>query len=297
MRDSRCYRWRVVEPRRSDYRWGAHQAAAYAPPVAGSENGHLLFLREGTLMAQPLDAKRFELAGEPVPVAEQVGSYLSRSFFSVSANGVLAYRSGSFINSQLVWFDRGGKSLGTLGQPTDYYGGLALSPDGKRVAVCERDQPQKTDIWLLDVARGVHTRFTFDGQSTMPTWSPDGARLAFASNRGGYEIYQKDSSGSGNEELLLKSGRPQDWSPDGRYLLYIPSDLKTNNRDQWVLSDPAGPPENRKPVPYLQSPFDKRHGQFSPDGRWIAYASSEAGQGQYQIYGQSFPGGAGRFQI
>ncbi len=277
----------------------ARQAADYSPPAAGSENGHLLFLRDSTLMAQALDPKRFELAGDSFPVAEQVGSFLALGFFSVSANGVLAYRSGSSgSNSQLVWFDRGGKSLGTLGQPADYLGGLALSPDGKRVAVSEVDQAGKSDVWLLDVARGVHTRFTFDALSTRPTWSPDGMRLVFNSTRGGSpNIYQKDSSGSGNEELLLKSAFPEDWSPDGRYLLYNFSDPKIGNRDLWVLPDPAGPPENHKPIPYLQTPFSKGQGQFSPDGHWIAYTSDESGPSQYQVYVQSFPAGAGKFQV
>jgi Tol biopolymer transport system component len=275
----------------------AKQDAAYAPPAAGSGNGHLLFLRDGTLMAQPLDARRFELAGEPFPVAEQVGSYLSRGFFSVSANGALAYLSGSpGVNSQLVWFDRGGKSLGTLGQPANYYGGLALSPDGKHVAVGEGDQTG-SDIWLLDVARGVHTRFTFDTRSLKPTWSLDGTRLVFNSNRGQDGMSWKDSSGSGNQELLSKSGSPDDWSADGRYLLYIFSDPKTTHRDLWVLPDPAGPPENHKPMPYLQTPFDKRQPRFSPDGHWIAYTSDESGPRQYQIYVQSFPAGAGKFQV
>ena len=250
-------------------------------------------------MAQALDPKRFELAGDSFPVAEQVGSFLALGFFSVSANGVLAYRSGSFGgNPRLVWFDRGGKSLGTLGQPADYYGGLALSPDGKRVAVGELDQAGNRDIWLLDVTRGVHTRFTFDALSATPIWSPDGTRLVFNSSRGASRnIYQKDSSGSGYEELLAKSGSPEDWSPDGGYLLYILVDPKTNNTDLWVLPNPSGPPENHKPVPYLQTPFVKRQGQFSPDGHWIAYASDESGSSQYQIYVQSFPAGAGKFQV
>src|SRR5712692_9472124 len=112
-------------------------------------------------MAQAWDPKRFELAGDSFPVAEQVGSFLALGFFSVSANGVLAYRSGSFGGiPQLVWFDRGGKSLGTLGQPADYYGGLTLSPDGKRVAVGEMDQAGKSDIRVLHVARGVPMKFT-----------------------------------------------------------------------------------------------------------------------------------------
>ena len=276
---------------------GASQTAAYAPPPAGSGNGHLLFLRDSTLMAQALDGKSFELAGEAFPVAEQVGSFLSSGFFSVSANSLLSYRSGSSgINSQLTWFDRGGKSLGSLGKPADYFGGLALSPDGKRVAVGEMDQTGKTDIWLLE-HRGVHTRFTFDARSMSPAWSPGGTRLVFYSNQGesGY-IYQKNSSGSGNEELLSKSGIPNDWSPDGRYLLYSVFG-PTTKADLWVLPDLAGPPESHKPVPYLRTPFDERQGQFSPDGHWIAYTSDESGPGQYQIYVQSFPAGAGKFQV
>jgi Tol biopolymer transport system component len=277
---------------------GARQAGAYAPPAAGSENGHLLFLREGTLMAQPLDGRRFDVVGDSFPVVEQVGSYLGLGFFSISANGVLAYRSGSSgTNSQLMWFDREGKSLGTLGQPTDYYGGLALSPDGKRVAVGEMDQAGKTDIWLLET-RGVHTRFTFDSRSMKPAWSPDGTRLVFNSRRGESDsIYQKDSSGSGNEELLSKSGSPEDWSPDGRYLLYNFLDTKTNNRHLWVLPAQAGTPENRKPISYLQTLFNEGQGQFSPDGHWIAYISNESGASQYQVYVQSFPAGAGKFQV
>jgi Tol biopolymer transport system component len=277
---------------------GARQAAAYAPPAAGSENGHLLFLRAGTLMAQPLDPKRFELAGEPFPVAEQVGSMLQYGYFAVSANGVLAYRSGASQGLlQLVWFDRAGKSLGTLGPSGSYVGSLALSPDGKRVALDEMDQAGKRDIWVLDVARAVPTRFTFEGQDGGPVWSPDGRRLLFASTRGNAsDIYQKDSSGSGTEELLLKSGRPEDWSPDGRYLLYSVYDLKTKT-DLWILPVPGGTPESPKPRPYLETPSSEGQGRFSPDGHWVAYMSDQSGPGQYQVYVQSFPAGSGKFQV
>jgi len=166
------------------------------------------------------------------------------------------------------------------------------------VAVDEGDPLGKSDIWLLDVARGVPTRFTFDGQNYNPTWSRDGTRLFFFSNRGGgFDIHQKDSSGSGSEDVFLRSGRPEDWSPDGRYFLYSLPDPKTNHRDLWVLPDSAGPPEKHKPMPYLQTPFDKRQARFSPDGHWIAYTSDESGPGQYQIYVQSFPAGAGKFQV
>jgi len=283
----------------------AKQSAAYAPQEPGSENGHLLFLREGTLMAQVLDLRRFELVGEPFPVAEQVGSTLAMGYFSVSANGVLAYRSGaSGIARQLAWFDREGKPLGTLG-PSATYSGLAISPDGKRVAAEQLDSRGNWDIWVLDVARGVPTRFTFDpAQDMYPVWSPDSAHLVFSSDRGTvgvFGLYRKDVGTSANEELLYKSGagislRPFAWSPDGNHLLYSANDPKTRN-DLWVLPNPAGNSGDRKPEPYLQTPFDETQGQFSPDGRWIAYTSDASGAGQYQIYVQSFPRGNGEFQI
>jgi len=273
------------------------QAGAYAPPAIGAELGHLLFIRERTLMAQPFDHKRLELTGEPFPVAEQVGASLAMGFFSVSANGVLAYRTSlSSGSSQLIWFDRQGKALGSLGQPviSDF---VSISPDGKHVAMDQVDRTGNRDVWILDAERGVPTRFTFDGaQDFMPVWSPDGARLAFATDRntGSYDIYVKDSNGSGNEQLLMKSGRPEHWSSDGRYLLFSLLDSQ-NGYDLWVLPLGSGEP---KPVSYLQTKFDERQGQFSPDGRWVAYVSNESGDAtQYQVYVQSFPIGGGKFQI
>jgi Tol biopolymer transport system component/predicted Ser/Thr protein kinase len=279
------------------------QAGAYAPPAAGSQNGHLLFLREGTLIAQPLDARRFEPAGEPFPVAEQVGSLLSLGFFSVSANGVLAYRNGAAGTGgvQLVWFDRQGKSLGALGSPGLYGSGPTLSPDGNRVAVDQVDTGTAgtRNVWVMDVARGVPTRFMSDSERDIsPVWSPKGDRLVFASIRGtGYGIYQKDFSGSGKEELLLESANirlPNSWSPDGRYLLYSALGQKTGS-DLWVLPAAAGTPSASKPTPYLQGLYNEQQGQFSPDGHWIAYSSDEIGS--YQVYVQSFPAGAGKFRV
>jgi Tol biopolymer transport system component len=229
-------------------------------------------------------------------VAEQVGSYYF-GLFSVSANGVLAYGSVSLRTSQLAWFDRGGKPLGTLGPPAHYFGNLALSPDGRRVAADEMDQAGNPDIWVLDVARGVPTRFTFEGKDNYPTWSPDGTQLVFGSMLIGganLEIYRKDSSGTGKEELLLKPGLPCDWSPDGRYLLYRVQEPKTRT-DLWVLSAPAGPPDRHKPMPYLQTTSNETQGRFSPDGHWIAYTSDESGTSQ--TYVQSFPVGAPKVQV
>jgi eukaryotic-like serine/threonine-protein kinase len=149
--------------------------AIYAPSL-GSESGHLLFMRDGTLIAQPFDTKRLELTGEPVTVAEPVGSYKEKEvgFFSASTNGVLAYRIGGMEASQLTWLDREGKVLGTVGEQ-GIYGIAAPSPDGKQAAVERRDpQSGKWSIWLFDFARGTSARFTFGSASDQhPIWFPD----------------------------------------------------------------------------------------------------------------------------
>jgi Tol biopolymer transport system component len=274
------------------------QAGAYAPPSPGARLGHLLFLRESTLMAQPMDPGKLELTGEPFPVAEQVGFSLAMGFFSVSASGVLAYRAGALAGSgELVWFDREGRNLGTVGSAGALNGDLALSPDGTRVALDMVDTSGTRDVWVTDVARGIPTRFTFSSaQDIGPVWAPDGRRLAFGSDRANanvLDIYIKDSRGAGEEEMLLKGGRPTHWSADGRYLLYEHSEAQTR-MDLWVAPLTTG---DRKPFPYLATPFDERQGQFSPDGHWIAYASDEGSPSQYQVFVQSFPTGAGKFQV
>jgi Tol biopolymer transport system component len=217
----------------------------------------------------------------------------------VSASGVLAYRPVAATSSQLVWFDRTGKPLGSPATLAFLINNLALSPDGKRVALEAMDQAGHRDIWILDLVRGVPTRFTFDpAQALRSVWSPDGRQLVFASGRGGnclFDIYLKNSSGSANEQLLSKSGMPDDWSVDGRNIVYEVRDPKTR-ADLWVLPV-TGAPAERKPMPYLQTVADERQGRFSPDGRWLAYISDESVASQYQVYVQSFPTGAGKFQV
>jgi Tol biopolymer transport system component len=286
----------------------ARQAGAYAPPTPGSQRGHLLFLRDNTLMAQLIDPRRFELSGEPYPVAERVGSRLALGFFSVSANGVLAYRPAATAGStRMVWFDRQGKPLAPLVAGSIFISGLALSPDGKRVAVDRIAPTGNHDVWLLDATNGVPTRFTFEsmqGAGGVGAWSRDGGRLAFSRSRRGSvtEIFEKDSSGAGNEQLLLKSPiegafiHPWDWSPDGRYLLFGVLDSKTGAH-LWVLPLRADRGVERKPVPYLQTPANESQGQFSPDGRWIAYTLTGGALDRADVYVESFPTGAGKFQI
>jgi Tol biopolymer transport system component len=155
----------------------------------------------------------------------------------------------------------------------------------------------QSDIWLEDIGRGVLSRFTFrSGIGRNPVWSPDGSRLIFAFlASGGYspDIYQKPAGGNGQEELLLHAGAngfPDDWSPDGKWIVYGQNGAKTAN-DLWLL------PLNgdRKPAPYLQTPFDERSARFSPDGRWMAYESNESST--YQVYVQTVPPSGSKYQI
>jgi Tol biopolymer transport system component len=271
----------------------ADTAVAYAPP------GYLLFMRQSSLFAQRFDAARGELSGDPVQVADFIASAPAIGYFgafSVSQTGMLAYRAaGGASHRRLARFDRAGKEVGTLGAPDENnLENPELSPDGRRVAV-DRTVQGNTDVWLIDAARGVTSRFTFDAAADAgPVWSPDGSRIVFSSDRkGSADLYQKASSGAGSEELLLESSLakyPQDWSPDGRFLLYLQIDPKTGY-DLWVLPLFG----ERKPFPFVNSSFDEADGQFSPDGRWVVYMSNESGR--YEVYVQPFPGPGGKWQV
>ncbi len=187
------------------------------------------------------------------------------------------------IDGRLTWFDRQGKAIGTIGE-LGVYRTLAISPDGKRVAVERTDpQTQNKDIWLVDSASGATTRFTSDpGWDAFPTWSPDGSRIVFTSNRtGAYDLYRKSSSGAGNEELLYQSTEgkgPNSWSPDGKFLIYYSLGQPTHLR----LLAADGPPD-RKPTPLIDPQFSSVTGRFSPDGRWIAYSSNESGKNEISV--------------
>jgi Tol biopolymer transport system component len=267
----------------------ARSNAAYAA-------GHLLFVRQKTLLAQRFDPKSLELTGESFPIVENVQDdpgFFS-AVFSVSDQGTLAYQtaSGSSGLSELTWVDRSGKKLDVLGDAADYFE-PRISPDGRRVAVAIEDPG---DVWIYDLARRVRTRLTFSGSDDFaPTWSPDSTRVAFSSQRtGSGDIYARTASGTGADELLSTSKIfkvPNSWSPDGRYIAYIAfRGAPGSKADLWLLSL-----ADRKTSPILQSPFDELQGVFSPDGRWLAYASNESGR--FEIYIQPFPGPGGKWQI
>jgi len=272
--------------------------------------GYLIYLREERLIAQRFDTENLELAGEAIPLAEPVryDNILRKGVFSVSQTGILIYQGGYLqYASQLTWFDPTwhNKNLNAIGEFNRYVGYCQLSPDGKKIAASFVDsQSQNADIWIYESSRGLRTRLTFDpSYDSHPIWSPDGNRIAFTSSRTGHSaLYQKSSSGAGEEERLFESSTSKttsDWSSDGRYILYNTFGDPKTKADLWILplfGDSAGG------MPFLQTEFNEWDGKFSPDGRWIAYPSDESGR--YEIYVRPFspmgvgqPGRDGKWQV
>jgi serine/threonine protein kinase len=271
--------------------------ATYVPSSnpSGSASGYVLFIRGGTLMAQPFDDRRLELAGEAVPIAEHL-----TFFFSASAAGELAFRAAeSSPSRQLTWFDRKGNSLGAVGDPLEFAtrSSVELSPDGKRAAFARIDPHDgNSDIWLYEFGRSVNSRFTFDpGQDVNPVWSPDGKTIAFAGQRAGaWGIYQRASNLVGGEELLYKSPdvipRPSSWSGDGA-LLFTAEFARASI---WMLPNQARAPSgtlDAQPQALSPSGFDEQEARLSPDGRYFAYISNSSGK--TEVYVRAFEGSPG----
>jgi eukaryotic-like serine/threonine-protein kinase len=284
-----AYRVGVLDSTESQPLGPAQTLVTYAPP------GYILFARDRTLVAQPFDLKARKTRGEPTPLAEQIGTdSVGLARFSVSRDGVLAYRTGES-GSRLVWMDRAGKDLGVEGDPGEIFN-PTLSRSGDRMAFGLVDpRAGKADIWIRDLARGVTSRFTFGaGNETAPLWSPDGSRIVFSSDRdGSNDLFEKAASGAGEEKPLVEDDVykfPTGWSRDGRYLVYARQDPKTG-WDVWVLPTFG----DRKPIPVVQTAFTDINASLSPDGRYIVYQSNESGRAE--IYVQSFPGAAGKWQV
>jgi Tol biopolymer transport system component len=282
----------------------------YASTGPGSP-GYVLFNRSTTVFAQPFDAAKLVTNGEPIRVAENVplvqngpnvNPNLTRSAsLAVSQTGVLVFRTDAGgaqgqantpEQRSLFWFDRGGLRSASLG-PTGGYAGVDLSPDGKRVVV-HRHEGAGGDSWVLDVTENRMQRLTFDAsqENHSPIWSPDGTRIAFASRRNNkWGLYLKRADGTGAEELITESDavkNPMSWSPDGKLLVYTQTGQA---RDVWAIPI-AG---DKKPFPLVQTPADEAFPQVSPDGKWLAYMSTETTRAD--IYVKPFPDGPGKWQV
>ncbi len=283
----------------------AESNVAYAPP------GYLLFQRDGTLFAQPFNASKVALAGDPIHVADNIEFQSGRGFFDVSRNddGALIYFQrpgrggrgasgrGQIGDTMWGWWGRVGPPLEPAVQ-TGPYGEMDLSPDGKLIAVTKQDEDSSgADIWTIDWQRaGNATRLTTDPTDDInPVWSPDGKQVAFTTYRkGNADIYVVNANGVGGETPLLETAgneSVEDWSKDGRYIAYLSGPDEFQDIYALPLSG------DRKPVPLVQGHFHKDEPQFSFDGKWIAYTSDEAAAGQFEVYVQSFPDGKEKLKI
>jgi len=273
---------------------GARLLDSDGSAVYGS--GYLFFIRQRTVFAQRFDPIRLELIGNPLPVAQNPAVGPAGVSVSVSDTGSIAYRTASAGGRrQFVWFDRSGREIGKVGSPGTM-SNPSLSPDDERV-VGYRGNPVdgNVDIWILDVRRGAYSRMTSDvGDDVSPAWSPDGSHIVFSSNRkGSHDLYRKSATAFGTEELLLANAQEKgcsDWSSDGRFVLYESRELKRRSDIFALPLDGHAPP-----IPVAQSEFEELRGQFSPDGKWVAYQSDESGR--HEIYVQAFPGPGHKFPI
>jgi eukaryotic-like serine/threonine-protein kinase len=269
---------------------GSRLVDADAPAVYARER--VLFVRQGTLFSQDLDSATVSVRGNPAAIAEQISidTITGLAALSASPSGAVVYRSGPAGGGerQFVWVDRSGTEMGKVGESDRMASRLSMSPDGRRLCI-NRLVNGNMDLWILDIVRGVSRKLTFDpGEDAVAVWSPDGSRVVFNSNRKGiFDLYVKSATDARPEEQLLatpENKAPVDWSPDGRFLLYR-SPGKSTGFDLWALPMEG----DRKPFPVVQTTFEERDGQFSPDGKWIAYQSNESGR--VEIYVQQFPTG------
>ena len=260
--------------------------AAYAAP------GYLLFYRDKTLLAQRFNLKRFALSDEPKTILTEIQyePAVARAVFAVSDKGLLVAQTGSGVAiSQPVWFDRKGNEVGVVGKP-DVYGNVSLAPNGRVLAVDKTDMgSQNTNLWTYELQRDSAKRLTFhSGIDGVPIWSPDGTSLVFSSTRQlRNDLYIKNSDGAQEEKSIVRDDLnkfPSDWSRDGKYILY------TGDTDFWSVTVPE-----IKSSLFLKAVSALRNGQFSPDGKWVAFASNETGK--WEIYVTSFPDARGKWQV
>ncbi len=259
-------------------------------------SGHLIYVRGNTIFAVQFDPERLEVSGSPVPVVQ--GGVVGRgiTFLGFSNNGIAVFAPSSafrMLNTiSIGWLDRAGATH-SLFDTLRNYNGASLSPDGQKIAV--GNASANDDIWIYDIPRGLLSRLTFGwGNNTSPVWSADGKYVMYSAEKGGIaNIYRKPWDGNGSEERLTVSANPQfpvDRRSDGKFMSF------NENGDIWVLPlDSSEISGQQKPYPFIQSPAVERDGFFSPDGKWMTYASDESGKPE--VYVVAFPKRGGKQQI
>ena len=243
------------------------------------DSGHVLYLRNDTLVAQPFDLTSLRPRGTGRAVASGVSAPDVLNDVAISAtNGLLTLRSGR-VGGRLMWFDRAGRQLSTVDTPVALHN-LSLSPDGRELLADTNNQNDGVldGVWRLDLVRGTSTRL---GMGSSPLWSPDGRQIALAATKGSaQDLYLASATAGSDHQLLLQTPAAKglaDWSRDGRYIVY------RSNLHLWVLPLFG----SRTPSPFLKTPGDELQARISPDGRWLAYSSNESGR--WETYVQSFP--------
>ena len=273
----------------------------FVMPVAGSvafaAPNHLYFVRDGVLIRQPFDPKKVQTSGEPATIADGIVFYSDRAYvpLSASSSGVLAYRRNAIVNTRLAWYSRDGRPLVALGAPGEIEG-VSLSPDESKIAFGQFDPSEGMNhIVVAGAADGVPRRFSFTrGNQYSPVWSPDGSRVAFSDDHSGVDTLTEKSSAGGDERPLFRGLPPSSqyalsWSPDGRDVIFRGDDPK-NGLDIDALDVATGVARH-----VIASPADESQAQLSPDGRLIAYASTESGRPE--VYVQTFPPTGAKWQV
>jgi serine/threonine protein kinase/Tol biopolymer transport system component len=272
-------------------------APVYADP------GWLLYAQQGMLTAQPFDAKRLRLTGDPAPlddepasVLEPVWSYTAGRPTSISSSGSLAYFSAPSTKTTAIWLDATGKTTGTLNVPPGYYDTVSISPDGTHAVLVRSTSPSESNLWLVDLARGGASPLsTGRGRNDSPIWSPDGTRVVFAADRDGpMDFFIKNVVDASAEQPFYRSDvlfkSPTVWSSDGQWIVAELLDRGTA-QDIWLLPTTGG----KEPKPFVRGPASERGLATSPDGHWMAYDSNETGR--FQLYVQAFPEPGHKIQV
>ena len=269
-------------------------------------SGHLVYVHGATLFAAPFDLERLEPTGQPVagPGGRCLATVSRGAQFAFSARGNLAFLRGQSLDSTvpILWMHREGKTEPLRAVPANY-ANLRFSPDGRLLAMDIRENSQ-TDLWVYEWGRDTMSRLTSDpGEDERPVWTPDGRRIAFASARGDKvttNLYWQRADGTGDAERLTESQNrqyPSSWHPTGRFLAYDELHPQTS-RDIMILpleGDEASGWKPGKPTTFLNTPFVEGHAAFSPDGRWLAYISSDTGR--REVFVRPFPGPGGKWPV